>query len=114
MGHLLADVTFEWESNAEGTVSIDEQLWEIDESNAEVDRQHYPDWIEAAIEGARDATSRLDNDIGGRLVLRQVRGMEMDTSPEVITLAATIAAWKAMKGEDLQVGDQPPWVIIWP
>ena len=113
-GTAFADVVLEWlpDSKADG-VTIIEDLWKIDEGNAEVDRRQYSDWIDAAIAGLREAVSRLVGSDRGLIILRRVRGTNVDTTTEVVAVAACVACWKAVTGRDLEVSKRPPWLIDW-
>jgi hypothetical protein len=68
-----------------------------------VDRQSYPDWVEAAVQGARsivEALVRQRKIAGGRVSIVRVIGSNCDTVPEDVRCAVALATWQALNPDE--------------
>jgi hypothetical protein len=96
----------------------DQTSQEPDWSNGEVNSSTYPDWIEAAREGVLrtlNHISTLEHRYFQAQVTR-VRGADVDTFPDDVMTAATLAAWNAIFPElELPaLKHESQWLVIFP
>ena len=118
---FFARVWVDAESAGSG-IELENALPEATETGSgEVGRKSEPSWVEAALDGMRDAgesaASGSPTGVGYRLRLIRLVGTAVDTRPGAVRCAAALAAWEAMGLES-----SPPeprfdgldWTLVFP
>ena len=71
----------------------------INRNAGEVTSQTHSDWIDAAIEGAKQALQYLkqkEPTNNYSVKIAKVMGIEVDTTPDTVRAASSLATWKAI------------------
>ncbi len=63
-----------------------------------VDEKSHPDWVEAAVRGARRTVGELHMK-GIGVVITEIFGSNVDTRPDAVYCAAGIPTWRLYKGD---------------
>ena len=81
-------------------IKVAEEIKEpMDSGKGEVNRKYYPDWIDAALEGAQLCAQTLVQQrriSGCQITLIRVMGTDCDTIAEDVFCAAALATWQAL------------------
>jgi len=94
--HVLVEVEY---FDGKNTVIDSTMEKSINRGEAEVDSETHSDWINAAIEGARQTLQYLKQKqtTNSYIVkITKVRGIEVDTTLDTIRTASALATWKAI------------------
>lgn len=113
----FANVVVEIELSSENSFVINAIGQQINRGQGEVNAETHSDWIDAAIEGAKDTLrhlERLGNLNRYTVKITKVMGLEVDTTEDVVRTAAAIATWRAINPDSsVQLVFSHPEILSW-